>query len=102
MLEGLEDVIGAGYDGVDGGGEGHDDFCGKPCESVRNPLCSSFPDPDAISGVGVGDGAGISAFNCMGRPRGACRSCFMHEDMNTRGCNRRAIEIKSAIDLGPS
>jgi hypothetical protein len=30
ILEGLEDGIGTGCDGVNGGGKGHSDFCGKP------------------------------------------------------------------------
>jgi hypothetical protein len=98
----LEDVIDTGYDNVDGRGEGHIDFCGKPCESVGNPLFLSFPDPDAISAVGVADGADIPAINCMAIPRGACGRCFMHKYTNTRGCNGRAVKIKEAVDLGPS
>jgi hypothetical protein len=100
VLECVLDVLGSSYDFVDGGGEGHGDFCWEPLERVGSPLCAGFPDPDTAVLVQIRGWADVPAIDSVGSPRGTYVRCLMHEDSDARWCNGCAVEGEGAIDLG--
>jgi hypothetical protein len=93
--------LGAGYNFVDGGGEGHGDFCWEPLECVGSSFGSGFPDPDSVASVRIRGGADVPAIDSVGSPRGTYVRCLMHEDSDARWSDGGAVEVESAVDLGP-
>jgi hypothetical protein len=100
IVESVDDVIGAGNDKVDGGGEGHGDFGGEPGERVADTLTSGVPDPDAVAAVRVEGWANVPAIGGMGGPSCAGAGFFVGKDTSSRRGKGRPIVIEGAMDLG--
>ena len=75
---------------------------GKPGQGVGDALGGGCIGPDSITPIVVHCWADVPTFDGVGCPCFADCGGFMDEDSGSGRGKRRAIEVKGAVDLGPS
>ena len=72
---------------------------GEPDECVTSAFRPSFLNPNLVTPAVFHGWTDIAPINAMRGPRAACRGHLVKDDLASEGAERRAIEIKAAIEL---
>ena len=100
MGEDCCEIAGGGDGSVSGGGDGHDDVDGKPCECIGYTLCSRGPYPHTVTSIMMYGWAKVPCIYCVWCPGFSYFGHFVDKYFGARRSEGCAIKIKRPKELG--